>query len=511
MTDLRSAIQELVFRLSGPPQTFGSQSTVRVLDGPLSQGQEDFWLMDQVDPNSRKCLLPEVIRLVGQLDVVAIRKAFETVVARHGVLRSEFTLTESGDLRQFVREESPLLFRYQDIRGQIQVGWLQVVNKELASMANASFNLERGETLRISLIRIRDDEYILTYVVHHIVFDEASFAIMKSELSEFYEAAIRKLKTTLKPLKIDYVDYAIEQRVRRAKSKPRTHEYWNKRLKGLQRISIDEQNTGSVISSPGGSELYLDLGAGLVGWVGDIARRCGVTRFMVYLSGYILLLSKLSRSNDIAVSTPVSNRHHVDLDSLIGYFVDTVAIRVRTDWNETFAELVSIVTATCLEAFEYQDITLSELFTITDDASPRVGPSSLNHSFIYQHEPSRNYVFDRVKTEVLRVEVAYAKGDFALTVRDGGVDPFLRLQFDRTLYNASTALHMGHKYMDLLRIATTSPNAPISTYREAPSSYPATTGGKIAALLPVGKVETYGAEPKIDRTEEANNHDSGAN
>jgi hypothetical protein len=485
VTDDGRTVGELVALLREARPTSGARPP-GLVEGPASVGQEQFWLMDQVDPESRRCLLPEAMRLRGPLDAPALRRAFETLIARHAVLRTAFSLTDDGVLWQTVRAQSPLLYEYRDDRRRSGVGWRDVVSAELASMATRSFDLERAETLRVSVVRLADDEHVLVYVVHHAVFDEASFAVVQRELAELYVAAVGRRPVALQPLPLQYVDFAADQRVRRASSASRLRAYWQERLQGLRPIRIEAHDDGVPDTSSSSSERYLDLDADLFGRVRDVARMHGVSPFMVYLSGYLLVLGRLSGANDIAVATPVSSRRQADLDALVGCFVDTVVVRVAVHEQATFAELLHRVTATCLEAFEHQDIAFSDLLGAAGDVVGSGASSALGHSFVYHSDPTSNRGdgFARLRTERLRIEVAYAKGDFALTVRDGGSDLAVRVQFDRRIFSASTALHAGRAYLDVLRAVVSAPDAPLSTHLRQPSGRPAGPRSAPTAMPP---------------------------
>lgn len=464
MTDEPRAVQELVALLQGPRPVVVARPG-DLVEGPASVGQEQFWLMDQVDPESRRCLLPEAIRLRGSLDASALRRAFESLVARHAVLRTSFSLTEDGTLWQTVRAQTPLLYEYRDNSAHTRGDWPDVVSAELASIASRSFNLERAETLRVSVVRMGDDEHILVYVAHHAVFDEASFAIVRRELAEFYAAEVARRLVMLRPLPTQYVDFAMEQRARRAQSSSRSEAYWRERLQGLRPIRIAAHANGEPDTSSS-SERYLGLDADLPRRVRDVARSYSVSPYMVYLSTYFLLLSRLSGSSDIAVTTPVSSRRDADLGGLVGCFVDTVAVRVDVREQATFGDLVHRVTATCLEAFEHQDVAFSDLLAAAGDVAGSVGRSALAHSFVYHYDSitNRDHGFAGLKSELLRIEVAYAKGDFALAVRDGAADSVVRVQFDRRIYSASAALDAGHEYIEMLRAVASAPDAPLAAH-----------------------------------------------
>lgn len=484
MPDAPRAMQELVARLREP----GLMSRARpagLVEGPASACQEQFWLMDQVDPDSHRCLLPEAMMLKGPLDAAALRRAFESLVARHAVLRTAFRLTDDNALWQTVRAQPPLRYEYRDERGRANVDWLEVVSRELATIASRSFDLERAETLRINVVRIGDDEHVLVYVVHHAVFDEASFAIVRRELAELYTAAAGRRPVALPPLRTQYVDFAVEQRAGRALSAPRSLAYWRGRLAGLRQISIGTYDAAGADGSPSSSERYLDLDGDLTSRVRDVARKHGVWSFMVYLSGYLVLLSRLSGATDIAVTTPVSSRCHAELEGLVGCFVDTVAVRMEIGEHSTFSALVRSVTSTCLEAFEHQDIAISDLYAAAGDVTQSDVSSSLAYSFIYHHDPGSGQEQGLAGLRIVgpRIEVGYAKAELALTVRDGGPDPVVRVQFDRSVHSASTALHAGRAYIDLLRAAVSAPDVPLSTHPDEPSRRPSGPSRSPSAVL----------------------------
>ncbi|MEA2207388.1 MAG: hypothetical protein QOE77_4164, partial [Blastocatellia bacterium] len=225
------------------------------------------------------------------------------------------------------------------------------------------FDLGRGPLLRALLIDAGADRWLLSLVMHHVISDGLSMQILIEELSAFYRAEITGVPPTLPRLWMNYGDYAVWQADRlRGEELERQMAYWREQLRGAPTVlSLPTDRPRPVHQSSRGDVAGLPLDAAITGRLADVAAASNATMFMVFLTGFAALLSRFARQPDLVIGTPVSGRTHVELDPLVGMFTNTVALRISTAGDPSFAELVGRVRDTTVEAVSHQELPFEKL------------------------------------------------------------------------------------------------------------------------------------------------------
>ncbi|MCP3811793.1 condensation domain-containing protein, partial [Mycobacteriaceae bacterium Msp059] len=326
---------------------------------PLSYAQQRLWFLDQLHGPSPIYNMPMMYRVTG-LDVDALRLALADVAARHESLRTIFPEVD-GVPRQLVIPAD-----------QADFGWKEVdaadwAAEQFASAVDAAvrhpFDLNSEIPIWTRLFRVSENEHVLVAVVHHIAGDAWSFAPLARDVAVAYGSRCAGRPPEWSALPVQYVDYTLWQREQLGElSDPESRiagqlEYWQDALAGLpDRLELPTDRPYPAVADHHGAVVEVAWPAVLQRRVAEVAREHNATSFMVVQAGLALLLSKLSASSDVAVGISTAGRNDPALDNLVGFFVNTVVLRVDFAGDPTIGELLEQVRQRGLAAFEHQDV-----------------------------------------------------------------------------------------------------------------------------------------------------------
>ena len=330
----------------------------------LSSAQQGVWFHAQLSPVAGAAYHISIAQeLRGQLDVAALQGALNALVARHEALRSCF-VTMSGQVEQRVRNaDTVCALRHHDL----SVLSPEIGRQRLAALstdeAAQPFDLAQGPLIRGRLLRLGGDEAVLLITVHHLVADGWSVRILLDELSALYRGCIEGRSANLPTLPVQFVDYAAWQRERMKSSALRAQlDFWKAHLGGVPGLlDLPSDRPRPALPSYRGGRVGVALTPVLTNGLRDLSQRHGVTMFMTLLTAWAVLLSRLSGQHDVVIGTPVANRQRSELEGLIGFFVNTVAIRVRLDDNPSVAAMLAQVRVNTMDAFSNSELPFEQL------------------------------------------------------------------------------------------------------------------------------------------------------
>ncbi|WP_425335590.1 amino acid adenylation domain-containing protein [Ralstonia pseudosolanacearum] len=344
---------------------------------PLSFAQQRLWFLAQMEGGSEAYHIPVGLRLKGELDEDALRRALDRIVARHEALRTRFEVQEGQAVQRVASADVGLTLEWVDLSteeaSEHQLGLLAEAE------ARAPFDLEQGPLIRGRLVKLGEQEHVLLITMHHIVSDGWSQGVLARELGSLYEAYRAGNADPLPALPIQYADYAVwQRRWLEGGELQRQGTYWEQALAGaptLLSLPTDRARPAQQDYAGGSVEVIFDetLSAGLR----KLSQRHGTTLFMTVLAGWSALLSRLSGQEEVVVGSPVANRTRSEVEGLIGFFVNTLALRVEVG-GVTVSELLGRVKSRVLEAQAHQDLPFEQVVE-------RVRPvRSLSHSPVFQ-------------------------------------------------------------------------------------------------------------------------------
>ncbi|MBO7885256.1 non-ribosomal peptide synthetase, partial [Burkholderia pseudomallei] len=407
---------------------------------PMSFAQQRLWFLARMGGLGDAYHMPIAVRLRGALDVDALQRALSRIVSRHDALRTTFALEgEQPVQRVYADDGAGLRLRIDDLRGCADAGARRA--RILAGQASEPFDLARGPLVRGALVREADDVHTLCVTIHHIVSDGWSIDVFCRELSELYRAFAGGRPDPLPPLPVQYADYAAwQQRGIGGAALHAQAEYWRDALAGAPTLlELPTDRPRPPQPDYAGATVGLALDAPLTAGLRALARRHGATLFMTVFAAWSVLLSRLSRQTDVVIGTPSANRGHAQIEGLIGFFVNTIALRVDLDGAPTVAELLARVKARTLAAQQHQDIPFEHVVE-------RVQPArSLSHSpvfqamFAWQHASRGEMRLEGLRAEPLDDAArTIAKFDLTLSLRESGDAIDGGLEYASALFERAT-------------------------------------------------------------------------
>jgi hypothetical protein len=328
-------------------QTRGAKSLY-----PLSYNQQGIWFLYQLAPESAVYNVNFAARIASDLNVPALRRALQGLVDRHPSLRTTFPGSFGKPVQQI---HEHLNLHFDQLDGST---WSEVaLNAWLLAEAYRPFDLERGPLLRVSLITRSPHEYILLLVVHHIVIDFWSLAVLLNELGVLYPAQCVGVKAPLPALDLQYTDYVRWQAELLAGPEgERQWSYWQKQLAGqLPVLELPTDRPRPPLQTYRGASHDFTLNDELSGRLKAFAKDRGTTLYIVLLSVFQILLSHHTGQEDLQVGSPMVGRSRAEFEGIVGLFTNPVVLRANLAGNPTFLTFLSQVRQTVLGALEHQD------------------------------------------------------------------------------------------------------------------------------------------------------------
>ena len=329
-----------------------------VRDGALalSFAQERLWFLDRLDPGSSAYNLAWALRLEGDLRVDLLDGAFRDLVARHEILRTTF-VSADGPPAQIVAREGDVGVEVRDL-SSVEVGARdEAVRCTAREEASRSFDLAAGPLLRAIVLRLAERESVLLFSMHHVVSDGWSERVLVKELSELYAARLERRAPRLAPLPIQYADYAAwQRRWLEGGELDRQLAFWRDRLAGAPAaLELPTDRPRPPVQSFRGAKAARIVAPALLAELRGLARAEGVTLFTVIAALVALLLGRLAGQTDVVIGIPHANRDREETQGLIGFFVNTLLLRLDVSGDPTVRELIARAKEASLAAFSHQD------------------------------------------------------------------------------------------------------------------------------------------------------------
>jgi amino acid adenylation domain-containing protein len=331
---------------------------------PASFAQQRLWFIEQLLPEASLYIIPLVFRLTGSLQRSFLHQSIQTIVHRHETLRTTFDVLD-GQLMQVIAPVQHVSLKFADLRTSSVNRREEIALEQIWQEIQQPFSLSAGPLFRVNLWQLQDTEHLLLMTLHHIVFDEWSSGILIRELGELYAAFVEARPVALPDLPIQYADFAHWQR-QWLQGEALNHQlgYWKQQLKDVPVLNLPvaarslQQSTGQ--SHRGASQL-LELPQSLLDKLEELSQQAGVTLFMTLLAAFQTLLHRYTEQTDIAIGSPIANRHRSELEGLIGFLVNSLVLRTDLAGDPTFRELLDRVRQVTLAAYEHQDLPFDKL------------------------------------------------------------------------------------------------------------------------------------------------------
>jgi len=402
---------------------------------PLSFGQQRLWFLDQLEPENTSYNVPLAVKLTGELHIAALERTFNEIVRRHEVLRTRFEIVE-GEPRQEVLDAARTKLEVTDLSSLSEVDREAALTQALRAENRKPFDLAHGPMLRVKLLRLDDHEHVLLLTMHHIVSDEWSKAVFIREVATLYEAYRNGLESPLPELKVQYADFAVWQRDwLQGEGLAKQFAYWRKQLGGmLPALELPADRPRPAEQTYRGAEVSLRLTPELSAGLKELSRREGVTLFMTLLAVFQTLLHRYGGQPEIVVGSPIAGRNYAQTEELIGFFVNTLALRTDLSGAPTFVELLKRVKEVCLGAYTHQDLPFEKLVEELQPERDLSRSPLFQTMFVLQNVPSSDVQLPGLKLSRVGNENATARFDLTLLLQEKGEELQGSLQYSTDLF-----------------------------------------------------------------------------
>ncbi|HEV3049067.1 MAG TPA: condensation domain-containing protein, partial [Longimicrobium sp.] len=428
---------------------------------PLSFAQERLWFAEQLDPGSAVYNVPAVVRLSGPVDAAVLGRALNEVVRRHESLRTVFRDVDGRPV-QAVLPTRELPLRVLDLASGADAE--ACAQQIAANDAREPFDLAAGPLLRASLLRVAADEHVLLLTMHHIISDGWSMGVLFRELAALYQAFAAGAASPLAEPALQYADYAVWQCEHlTGKALERQVTYWKRRLAGAPALlELPTDRPRPMAESHVGERHVFALPAGLEAELRALARGEGATLFMVLLAAFKAVLARYTGQDDVVVGSPIAGRTRGEFEGLVGFFVNTLALRTDLGGDPTFRQLLQRVREGTFEAYQHQDLPFEKLVEEVQVERTLAYHPVFQVMFGLQNASGAPLQLPGVQSRVEYAHSGVARFDLTFWVDEGDDGLTASFEYATDLFDDATIEHLGRHFAALLTAAVAAPDAPVS-------------------------------------------------
>ena len=429
----------------------------------LSFAQQRLWFLSQLEPESIAYHMTRRLRLHGILDVDVLQQTLSSIVERHETLRTRF-IARQGTPLQLITSAKPFELALVDISSLSSEQQSQKLATVLTSIVERPYNLSQELMLRAVLVRLSEQEHVLQIVLHHIAADGWSMSILVRELSAFYQAHLKQQPHNLPELAIQYADFAAWQRSWLSGDRMDSLlDYWKQQLKGApSAINLATDRLRPSKPTYRGNKVKFQLSTSLSNQLRQLSQQSGATLFMTLLAAFNILLSRYSRQEDLVVGFPIANRTNPQVEKLIGFFANTLALRTDLSNNPNFTTLLSQVRRVALEAYEHQDLPFEKLVEeLQPERDLSVSPI-FQVMLVFQNTPQSEYQLEDLKVSSEKTIRETTKFDLTMTIQDNSEQLQGTLTYSTDLFDRATIKLMASHFQTLLLGIVRDPLLPIA-------------------------------------------------
>ncbi|MCB1021568.1 MAG: AMP-binding protein, partial [Acidobacteria bacterium] len=426
-----------------------------------SFGQERLWFLQQLDPTSAAYHIACPIRLEGKLDRAALQAAFTEMVRRHEALRTRFSLVD-GALLQEPCPPAVVAMPVERLRCEPGEEREAALRRRILDEIRAPFDLASGVLLRVRLIELEEEDQVAVATMHHVAADGWSMAVMVREVARLYEAFQQGQASPLPDLPLQYGDFAEWQReTLSGETLERELSHWTQRLGGAAELELPSDRPRPAVQRNIGARCTLDLAPELAAGLRRLGAERGVTPFMTFLAGFAVLLSRYCGQSDIVIGAPVANRNRSELEDLIGFFVNTLAIRLDLSGDPSFSDLLAHVKERALEALGRQDAPFERIVEAIQPQRDRGRHPIFQTMLLVQNAPRAVLELPGLRLTPLEIDDGAAKFDLTLSLVESDGRLRCGLTYDVDLFDHATAERMLGHWATLMESAVREPERPI--------------------------------------------------
>lgn len=429
---------------------------------PLSFAQERLWVLDQIDAGSVSYTLPNPIRLNGELDRPALRRALTEIIRRHEALRTVFTSRE-GRPYQVIEPPAPILLPTIDLTGLPASERESEARRHVRELARQPWDLTRGPLLRARLLQLGPSDHLLALTMHHIITDGWSMAVFAQELGALYGAFGQGHSSPLLELPLQYADYALWQRQwLQGETLDQQLTYWKDKLAGAPVLELPTDRPRPAVQRYRAARQTFEVPLETTEKLQSLSNDEGATLFMTLLAAFQVLLARYSGQEDICVGTPVANRNRSEFERLIGFFANTLVMRTNLSGDPTFRGLLQRVREVCLGAYDHQDMPFERLVGELQPQRDLSRQPIFQVLFVMQRAPKNALKLPGLTLGLRVNELDNINFDLTLLVTETNAGLQGGIYYNTDLFDQTTAERMAGHLGALLEGVASRPDVPLS-------------------------------------------------
>ncbi|MEH1770525.1 MAG: amino acid adenylation domain-containing protein [Nostoc sp.] len=442
---------------------------------PLSFAQQRVWFLEQLEPSNAAYIITKAVRLTGELNFGVLQKSLNAIVTHHEALRTNFISSSDGSPIQVISPSRPVELTVIKLRAgennfnqgsKIATQTLSLSCTEAINNVSTAFNLESDLMLRATLFQVNEQEHILLLVMHHIASDGWSMGILWQQLAAVYESFLNNNPFPLAKLPIQYTDFAIWQRQwLSGEVLSNQVNYWKTQLADATTVlELPTDYLRPPVQTYRGAAKSLMLPQNLSASLTALSRQESVTLFMTLLAAFGTILHRYTGQEDILIGSPIAGRNRSEIESLIGFFINTVVLRTDLSGKPSFRSLLGRVRQMALDAYAHQDMPFEKL---VEELQPERDPSRhplfqvwfnmLNLEDLQPELPG-------LVVESIALEEAASKFDLTLYIAEQPQGIELKLVYNADLFAAERMREMLQQFHHLLNQIVENPDQSISFY-----------------------------------------------
>jgi len=463
---------------------------------PLSFAQQRLWFINELQPGSAVYNIPLYTRLQGPLDTGALEKALTEVARRHESLRTTFAIDEERPCQR-ISPPSPVTLAVAGLDHLPADSREEAARRLATEDFSKPFDFENGPLFRASLIRLDEHDHVLCCAMSHIISDDWSIGVLAREVAALYEAYSEDRPSPLAELEIQYADYAQWQREwLSGEELEKQLGYWKRQLEGVPAtLDLPTDRPRPAIQSHRGASEPMFAPKELCDALKSLGLEEGATLFMTLLAAFQVLLSRHTGQDDIVVGSPIANRNRAEIEGIIGFFVNTLALRTDLSGNPTFREVLRRVREVTLGAYAHQDLPFEQ---IVESLQPE---RNLSHTPLFQvaftlqnagrMTAPQDAPESRLRWAPFDMRRGTAKFDLTLNLGETPRGVAGVIEYNTDLFDADTIRRMTGHLLRILKAAVAQPDSPIW-------ALPMLTPAELQTVAEAGRLrKAYAAESRI--------------
>jgi amino acid adenylation domain-containing protein len=414
----------------------------------LSYSQQRMWFLEQFNEGHNAYNIAASFELKGELHSELLNQSLKHIITRHESLRTVFSQDAQGP-RQKVLEQIDFELHCIDMQGENE----QALQQQITTLCNQQFDLSAGPLFSITLFKTGTNCHVLNIVMHHIISDAWSANIMMAEVSAIYSKLAQGASVAMPGPNIQYIDYSAWQQDYLAEIAESQKAFWQEELAQFSNLNLATDKPRPAVNNGNGSFYRVQLDKNQSTAFAKLCQSEGCSSFHGYLAAYQVLLNRYSEQDDFCIGIPVAGRQHADTENLIGFFVNSLAIRADIDTELNFKQLLQKVKSRSLNALSHQDLPFEKLVEIVShERSANINPIFQTFFSYDQGNTDAELKLPNIESRYLPADISGSKFDISLTLKDNPEGLSCHFEYNADLYHEQSIARIAKHFLRLITL-----------------------------------------------------------